>query len=132
MPVAAPSQQKDPQVPYCHLLPKPPGPGGYPAGPTGHLPHPSQISPTGVQDSTPYVSDTFNQLNQYEYGANAGSTSNASDVHAGPAYFNPHSPPILNLSPNLSPTEIQRSSPIYDLRETTRRRSLQGESTWCF
>lgn len=38
-----------------------------------------------------------------------------------------HSPPILNLSPNLSPTnENQRTSPFYDLRESTRKRGLQG------
>ena len=42
-------------------------------------------------------------------------------------YFSTHSPPILNLSPNLSPTsEHQRTSPVYDLRESTRRRGLQG------
>lgn len=43
-------------------------------------------------------------------------------------YFSTHSPPILNLSPNLSPaSEIQRTSPVYDLRESTRRRGMQGE-----
>lgn len=54
-------------------------------------------------------------------------------VRRGPAreseYFSTHSPPILNLSPNLSPTsEHQRTSPVYDLRESTRRRGMQGTS----
>lgn len=44
-------------------------------------------------------------------------------------YFSTHSPPILNLSPNLSPSsEHQRTSPVYDLRESTRRRGLQGKT----
>ena len=43
-------------------------------------------------------------------------------------YFSTNSPPLLNLSPNLSPTfELQRTSPFYDLRETTRRRGYLGE-----
>lgn len=38
-----------------------------------------------------------------------------------------HSPPIINLSPNLSPSsDHHRTSPVYDLRESTRRRSTQG------
>jgi hypothetical protein len=44
--------------------------------------------------------------------------------------FNTLSPPLLNLSPNLSPTasETHRMSPYYDLRESTRRQSsLYGE-----
>ena len=51
-------------------------------------------------------------------------------------FFSTHSPPILNLSPNLSPTAEapQRNSPAYDLRQSTvRRRSMQGESfQWLF
>jgi hypothetical protein len=40
-------------------------------------------------------------------------------------YFNTHSPPLLNLSPNLSPApNLHRVSPGYDLRESTRRQSL--------
>ncbi|XP_059159152.1 RING finger protein 44-like [Physella acuta] len=36
-----------------------------------------------------------------------------------------HSPPLINLSPNLSPSSESRVSPFYDFRETTRRRSAQ-------
>jgi len=45
-------------------------------------------------------------------------------------FFNTHSPPLLNLSPNLSPSmsDIQVMPPCYDLRESTRRQSsLYGE-----
>lgn len=43
------------------------------------------------------------------------------------SYFNTHSPPLLNLSPNLSPApNVHRVSPGYDLRESTRRQSLHG------
>ncbi|ESO98326.1 hypothetical protein LOTGIDRAFT_159127 [Lottia gigantea] len=51
-----------------------------------------------------------------------------------PSHFiSTHSPPLLNLSPNLnqsaqlSPTDQQgqRSSQFYDLRESTRRQSIQ-------
>lgn len=40
-------------------------------------------------------------------------------------FFNTHSPPLLNLSPNLSPaaSDIQLLSPCYDLRESTKRQS---------
>ena len=54
-------------------------------------------------------------------------TSSASSSETG-QYFSTNSPPLLNLSPNLSPTnELQRTSPFYDLRETTRRRGYLGE-----
>jgi len=45
-------------------------------------------------------------------------------------FFNTHSPPLLNLSPNLSPSmsDVQVMPPCYDLRESTRRQSsLYGE-----
>ena len=43
------------------------------------------------------------------------------------SYFNTNSPPLLNLSPNLSPApNMHRVSPGYDLRESTRRQSLHG------
>jgi len=40
-------------------------------------------------------------------------------------FFNTHSPPLLNLSPNLSPSmsDVQVTPPCYDLRESTRRQS---------
>ncbi|XP_012944502.1 E3 ubiquitin-protein ligase RNF38, partial [Aplysia californica] len=38
-----------------------------------------------------------------------------------------HSPPLINLSPNLSPSSESRVSPFYDFRETTRRRSAQDQ-----
>ncbi|KAI8774902.1 E3 ubiquitin-protein ligase RNF38 [Biomphalaria glabrata] len=40
-----------------------------------------------------------------------------------------HSPPLINLSPNLSPSSESRVSPFYDFRETTRRRSAQDQYT---
>ena len=41
--------------------------------------------------------------------------------------FNTNSPPLLDLSPNLSPaSDFQQGSPVYDLRESTRRQSIQG------
>ncbi|KAL3864523.1 hypothetical protein ACJMK2_006197 [Sinanodonta woodiana] len=44
--------------------------------------------------------------------------------------FRTVSPPIINLSPNLSPVSEQQSrvSPFYDLRESTRRRSAGQEN----
>lgn len=57
----------------------------------------------------------------------------ASDQNAESEYFSTHSPPILNLSPNLSPSsDNQRTSPVYDLRESTRRRGLQGKNSQLF
>lgn len=53
--------------------------------------------------------------------------TNSNNDNAG-HFFSTHSPPVLNLSPNLSPVEHQRTSPGYDLRETARRRSIQGKS----
>ena len=48
-------------------------------------------------------------------------------------HFSTHSPPIINLSPNLSPTnESQRTSPFYDLRESTRRRTWHGTFIYCY
>ena len=120
MPVAAPSQ-KEPPVPshFRHLLPKPPGPG------YGASANHGQLSPGGVvhhQDAaSTFVGETFNQ-----YGNSVGASSSSGAESQPPPYFNTHSPPILNLSPNLSPSEAHRSSPGYDLRDSTRRRSIQG------
>ncbi|XP_069139798.1 E3 ubiquitin-protein ligase RNF38-like isoform X2 [Argopecten irradians] len=116
MPVAA--TQKDAQIyqHYHHLLPKSPG-----CHVTG------QISPTALvtntenfigRNATAYVTD----LGQIARQANSNP-----DRTAG--FFSTLSPPIINLSPNLSPTvtEPRRSPPFYDLRETTRRRGLQAD-----
>lgn len=118
MPVA--SSQKDAQNQllqhYQHLLPK---------SPTYHLG--GQLSPgslvpssehfIGREEGATYVSD-LRPLTALQ--ASATSERNAS-------FFSTHSPPLINLSPNLSPTaEPQRVSPFYDLRETTRRRSFYG------
>ena len=49
-------------------------------------------------------------------------------------FFNTHSPPLLNLSPNLSPSvsDVQVFPPCYDLRESTRRQSsLYGQEQIC-
>lgn len=51
--------------------------------------------------------------------------STISDSSIG-QYFNPRSPPILNLSPNLSPTDIHSTSPLYPLRDCVRQHTLQG------
>lgn len=117
MPIAAP--QKDAQAQliqhYHHLLPKP---AGYHRGVAG------QISPTSLvasQDSL-YNADVA-ELGQI---ANISQSQNSEDNEH---FFSTHSPPIINLSPNLSPTEQQRTSPFYDLRESTRRRSLQGKGS---
>lgn len=118
MPVA--SSQKDAQNQllqhYQHLLPK---------SPTYHLG--GQLSPgslvpssehfIGREEGATYVSD-LRPLTALQ--ASDSSERNAS-------FFSTHSPPLINLSPNLSPTaEPQRVSPFYDLRETTRRRSFYG------
>ncbi|XP_013383249.1 E3 ubiquitin-protein ligase RNF38 isoform X2 [Lingula anatina] len=64
---------------------------------------------------------------RHTFGADVVPISPVSSQHSGPDspahFFNTQSPPIINLSPNLSPAEPQRTSPVYDLRETTRRRS---------
>jgi len=60
------------------------------------------------------------------------STSSPASVRSDGSlhFFNTHSPPLLNLSPNLSPSmsDVQVTPPCYDLRESTRRQSsLYGE-----
>ncbi|XP_064601392.1 uncharacterized protein LOC135467550 [Liolophura sinensis] len=118
MPIAA--SQKDNQVRYRHILPKPPG---YP-GHLLHHHHNSQVSPTSGNVGARYSHDSaaiLPELGHLSAMSAAANSSGESFEH----FFSTHSPPILNLSPNLSPTEPQRTSPFYDLRETTRRRSLQ-------
>lgn len=135
MPVAASQQQKEAHVQaaaqhFRHLLqqPKPPGPAYPQAGApitsasliTGG-PHP-QDSATA---SLGMVADMAGQL-----AANISVSSSVTvNDSAQNQYFSTHSPPILNLSPNLSPGDpnSHRASPGYDLRETTRRRSLQQQ-----
>lgn len=107
------ASQKDAQIfqHYQHLLPKSPG-----ALVTG--------------------SDNY-------YGHDSLDIGHLHSIHEDDDYFSPHSPPILNLSPHLSspdrtspsqrgsPTNrtspTHRGSPFYDLRESTRRRSLHGK-----
>ena len=112
MPVAA-SSQNEPQVSYQYL-PKPPG------FVAAHEPQPtSSPSHFNSQDNTSFINAEFSS----QYARNSPQRDSLVDAQ----YFNTHSPPILNLSPNLSPAELQRnSSPLYDLRDSTRRRSLQG------
>lgn len=120
MPVA--SSQKDAQNQllqhYQHLLPK---------SPTYHLG--GQLSPgalvpssehyIGREEGATYVSD-LRPLTALQASTSADRNG---------SFFSTHSPPLINLSPNLSPTvEPQRVSPFYDLRETTRRRSFYGTS----
>lgn len=60
-------------------------------------------------------------------------TSPVQDTQGG-RLFTASTPPIINLSPGLSPTERQQGSPIYeyDLRETALRRGLQGRTWICY
>lgn len=121
--LAASPEQKDAQhlyQHYQHLLPKSPGCHG-------------QISQSALvaatdnfisREGAAFVTD-LGHLTRHS-GAN-------SDRSADASFFSTLSPPIINLSPNLSPTTVnavqdqrlQRSPPFYDLRETTRRRGLQ-------
>jgi len=69
---------------------------------------------------------TQRELEHYASSLSAhGSPASAEEFQD---YFNTNSPPVLNLSPNLSPASeaAQRNSPVYDLRDTTRRRAYQG------
>ncbi|XP_067657771.1 E3 ubiquitin-protein ligase RNF38-like isoform X3 [Haliotis asinina] len=113
MPVAA--SQKDSQiVQYHQLLPKPP------SCHAGHLTSNFVPSPENLcgAESVALMPEGASQLASLSA---AVSGVGESQGH----YISTHSPPILNLSPNLSPTEPQRTSPFYDLRESTRRRSIQ-------
>ena len=120
MPVAASSQQATDSPPVSarlrQFIPKPPGPGFSP-----------ESDPSSPQFPTPSHQD----LQDLSLGA-AAANSPGHDSLAEVRYFNTHSPPILNLSPNLSPSSEQQStrsnlSPLCDWRETTRRRpSMQG------
>ncbi|PVD30659.1 hypothetical protein C0Q70_09932 [Pomacea canaliculata] len=129
MPVA--SQQKEPQVvQYHHLLPKPPYHGrhqhhhhivGGPDGiyvPNDHFPQDLCISDDlCITESTDaHVVERPGQLNTL-----------SSEEQEQQHFISTHSPPIINLSPNLSPSSLDyhRTSPFYDLRESTRRRSTQ-------
>ncbi len=135
MPVAASSQQEPPvSARLRHIVPKPPnhhymGHHG-PVSPDMVTNSPNCYGAEDSYDSQGYVpSEHIAQFHEiHDYGP-AGLPTRNSPLETSPQYFNTHSPPILNLSPNLSPsnTEQQRTSPVYDLRETTRRRSLQGK-----
>ncbi|ELT96643.1 hypothetical protein CAPTEDRAFT_187378 [Capitella teleta] len=110
MPVAAPAQRDSATHVSAHLLrqhlaPKPSPPQGF----------------VHSEEVPSFPSDDFSSAD-LDYAA---SISSEAGVNAEPgSYFNTLSPPILNLSPNLSPAESQqRGSPVYDLRESTRRRS---------
>ncbi|KAK3095882.1 hypothetical protein FSP39_020303 [Pinctada imbricata] len=97
-------QQFLPKSPSCHLG------GQLSQGADNYI---------GREDAAALVTDLQEHLSSL-------SPSAASDRASG--FFSTHSPPILNLSPNLSPSapEPQRVSPTYDLRETTRRRTHYG------
>ena len=106
MPVAP--SQKEPSVIRYHLLSK---------SPTFH------ITPSSGSENNLYVAEASSVLIPEDRNQNL---SDASMLDQQGQYISTHSPPILNLSPNLSPTEPQRTSPFYDLRESTRRRGQQG------
>ncbi|KAL8613112.1 hypothetical protein ACOMHN_035053 [Nucella lapillus] len=135
MPVA--SHQKDPQVvQYRHLLPKPPYPHN------GHHHHQlvegadnlclSDDSSHSedlclsedlwhVDSAINHIIDAHASVHRNELAATGGVEPQQS-CHL----ISTHSPPIINLSPNLSPSsDHHRISPVYDLRESTRRRSTQ-------
>ena len=64
-------------------------------------------------------------LEQYASSLSSRSSPLSRD---GQDYFNTNSPPVLNLSPNLSPNSLASEAPAYDLRPTARRRSYQGQA----
>ena len=113
MPIATSPQKEQVPVEFQDLLPKPPGYG-------------RRLSPTDsiVSDGSELV-ELADLSQQYSsYSSTDSRHSNSASAAAQIRYFNPRSPPLLNLSPNLSPSEQSlRSSPVYDLRESTRRRS---------
>jgi len=113
MPVAAAPQKDSPIYQhYHHLLPKSPG-----CHVTGQLSPASLVTNSENfigRDGAALVTD-ISHLRQ-------ATTQTDRSGH----FFSTLSPPIINLSPNLSPTDTRRSPPFYDLRETTRRRGLQG------
>ncbi len=116
MPVAS-SAQKEPQLPAgFHQLLR-----------AAH--HHSQLSPSAIaQDAASYIPDL---ATPYPGGAAGAAAAHHQEIHhhrhhnTSSSYFNTSSPPLLNLSPNLSSASdaSQRGSPVYDLRESTRRRS---------
>ena len=135
MPVA--SQQKEPQVVQYHRhLPKPPFPHH------GHHHHQlvegaenvclsddaSLSEELCLSEELWHVDSAINQI------IDAHASVHHNDLPAGGLdqqqhchLISTHSPPIINLSPNLSPSsDHHRTSPVYDLRESTRRRSTQG------
>lgn len=57
----------------------------------------------------------------------ASAATAALTLESNDSLISTHSPPLINLSPNLSPSSESRFSPFYDFRETTRRRSAQGK-----
>lgn len=92
-----------------------------------------QSKPTGIHNvagSIPqnnYASETVGGCSSEVVRLTGGATAAASNNENG-QYFSTNSPPLLNLSPNLSPSnDNQRTSPFYDLRETTRRRGYLGK-----
>ncbi|XP_074643416.1 E3 ubiquitin-protein ligase RNF38-like isoform X2 [Tubulanus polymorphus] len=118
MPVAAQSQ-REPAGPhhnvshFHHLFPKPPG---------CTLSHTAQgIVGNAGSYSAQYAQEQNYMIQEINHMSPVSTHSNDNQ---GP-FFSTNSPPILNLSPNLSPAEPQRGSPVYDLRESTRRRSVQ-------
>lgn len=135
MPVA--SQQKEPQVVQYHRhLPKPPFPHH------GHHHHQlvegaenvclsddaSLSEELCLSEELWHVDSAINQIidahaSVHRNDLPAGSLDQQQHCHL----ISTHSPPIINLSPNLSPSsDHHRTSPVYDLRESTRRRSTQG------
>ncbi len=117
MPVAASAQKEPQQLPASfHQLLR-----------VAH--HHSQLSPTAIaQDAASYIPDL---AAPYPGGAAGAAGGHHQEMHhqrhhnTSSSYFNTSSPPLLNLSPNLSSASdaSQRGSPLYDLRESTRRRS---------
>lgn len=119
MPVAA-AHAKDGQIfqHYQHLLPKSPRFHG-------------QLSPTSIVTNSEGIftsHDRVTLVNEYGHLTTVQASAHGD---ATEQFFSTHSPPLINLSPNLSPiAEPQRTSPFYDFRETTRRRGLNGK--WVF
>ena len=129
MPVAAPSQNEPQVTHFRHILPKPPGCHSGQLSPNSALSNQSNSQSARYQ---PHLGQDLSPGVVPQEAAAAQINNNLISMQENQGhFFSTHSPPILNLSPNLSPTEPQRSSPFYDLRETTRRRSLQGMCSFC-
>ena len=114
MPIAT-RRQKSPSG-QCHRVPC----SGYSAV---HGDLPAGINSTGAssfypvaESSEDYTAAAASGGRQYD---NLDMSPRSCESAASFQCFNTHSPPILNLSPNLSPASEAHLSTVFDLREPT-------------